>query len=195
MSYLFLRLLQILEQWQRIKPFRLYGAVYPLRQTVIGRIVILTHADTDIVVVQHRCISITRILHTAVRMVRRAAQITSACPHHRLLQCLHRVLGFKRRRHYETEDGTRVIIGYQMQVARIASLQRDISDIGHPKRVYMIDIHILSKIRILKIQVVRVGRMACASGRNNQMMLAHQVQKIVPCIAPSLAHNTAHNIV
>ena len=128
-------------------------------------------------------------------MVRRATQITSACPHHRLLQCLHRVLGFKRRRHYKTEDGTRVVIGYQMQVTRIASLQRDISDIGHPKRVYMIDIHIFSKIRILKIQVVRVGRVACTAWRNNQMMLAHQVQKIVPCIPPSLAHDNRLTII
>ena len=168
-----------------VDTLHLYDAVGPLGYGVVRGVVVLGHADGDVMGLQHGHIVVAAILHATVGVVDQPLEAVASTHGHGLgdglFQGLHgygraKAVG-KHPAHYLV--GVRV--GYQVQVADAPVGQVYVGDVGHPYTVGFHRDKPFHQVLPLVVAVVGVGRMADLAGREHQAVTPQQhVEAVAP---------------
>lgn len=126
----------VIEMPLAVDTFNLYNSVGPLGYDVVRRVIVLCHADGDVMSLQHGHIIVTAILHTTVGVMDQSIKASASFHGNGLTDCLFQSLhgdgGTQRVGKHPTYNLVRVGVGYQMQVIHIPVDKVYISDVGHP---------------------------------------------------------------
>lgn len=180
------RVHHVFEHRPSIDVFCLYDAIHPLRYAIVRRVVILRHADGDIVRPKQVRVCIAAVLSTSVRVVYQAQEIRlSRLPygHAQGLQREDCLQGFGQT---PAHDLMGVSVRDDMQVAA-AIAQSDICYVTDPQLVRTCRNKALYQVLVLVIAMVRVRRCTWLRLRKPKIVRGKEVIEPVPSRNPALA--------
>ena len=143
------------EHGQVIYPLVFEDAVHAFGHGVVSGIVTLSHADADMVFHEDADVLLAGILHSAVGVVNRAAEVAAPCCLHSHLQRSGCVFRLKRLGQAPPQHGVGVAVGHQVQVEHVI-LNPYIGDVGIPDMVGIQGCETNCQVGILEIYVVGV---------------------------------------
>ena len=168
-----------LEALLTVDDLSLEYAVHTLSYGVVGRFVVLRHADFDAVFLQFVRIGVTAVLHASVRVMDKPPEFIGRSLRNGHPKGLKRIFRFQRVREAPAHDLVRVGIRHQMQVATVVH-QVDVRDIAHPELVRSCRHEAADEVLVPVIAVVRVRRVARLGTLLRQLEVAQQLEE---CIA------------
>lgn len=166
------------EHGQVIYPLVFEYAVHALGHGIVRGIVALRHANADMMLHEDADILLAGVLHAAVGVVNRAAEVAAPCCLHSHLQRLGCVFRLQCLGQAPAQHSVGVAVGHQVQVEHIV-LYPYIGNVGIPDVVGIQGGEADCQVGILEVHVVGVRRMPRLLLRQHQLVTTQQIQERV----------------